>query len=197
MSDNSTLVFTLYHVFILGSWWFLIRLLYICNNLYFSFRVERIWIFPQRNYECSQSSRTPVLISPHFHWWCSAPFPIPVLVQGKGPRNAHSSQWQGWDCISFALGESFHTLRLFPIIPLSGQIPEILSWAQFCKKCDLLSLLPSVASESCITLGREAVRKSWSTRTYNRRWKTGLSLTFPPLPSLDAHLHRRAGLGDS
>lgn len=153
------------------------------------FSSEELWVFTEL--------KNSVLISPHFHWWCSAPFPIPVLVQGKGPQNARSSQWQGWDCISFALGESFHTLWLFPIIPLSGQIPEILSWAQFCQKCDLLSLLPSVASESCITLGREAVRKSWSTRTYNRRWKTGLSLTFPPLPSLDAHLHRRAGLGDS
>lgn len=173
MSDNSTPVFTLYHVFIWGSRWFLIKLLYICNSLYFSFWVERTWIFLQRNYECSQSSRTPGLISPHFHWWCPAPFRIPVLVQGKGLQNASSSQWQGLDCIPFALGESsysptvlessyspfFPNLSEMSIRPLSGQIPEILSCVQFCKKCDWLSLFPSVASESYIMLVREAARK--------------------------------------
>lgn len=192
MSDNSTLVFTLYHVFILGSWWFLIRLLYICNNLYFSFRVERIWIFPQRNYECSQSSRTPVLISPHFHWWCSAPFPIPVLVQGKGPRNAHSSQWQGWDCISFALGEFSHSLTVS-----HNTVVRSNTWNSFMGTVLQEMRFTFPVALCCFRELYNAGEGGSEKKLEHRRWKTGLSLAFPPLPSLVAHLHRRAGLGGS
>lgn len=44
---------------------FFIKMQYICKN-FFAFQFlgrEDIDFFPQKNYDCSQSSRTPILIS--------------------------------------------------------------------------------------------------------------------------------------